>query len=44
MLDALHTRRTEADFAARIAGDNAASIDGLPALEADHPVPSAIPR
>ncbi|MEV6280073.1 pyridoxamine 5'-phosphate oxidase family protein [Nocardia sp. NPDC051832] len=44
VLDALHARRTEDDFAERIAGVNAASIDGLPALESDHPLPSAIPR
>ncbi|WP_194818539.1 pyridoxamine 5'-phosphate oxidase family protein [Nocardia sp. XZ_19_385] len=44
VLDALHARRTEDDFAERIAGVNAASIDGLPALESDHPLPSMIPR
>ncbi len=44
ILDEAHTRRTDADFARRIAGDNSASIDGLPALEADHPLPSQVPR
>lgn len=44
VLDALHRRRTDDDFARRIAGDNSASLDGLPALEPDHPLPSAIPR
>ncbi|WP_405166206.1 pyridoxamine 5'-phosphate oxidase family protein [Nocardia sp. NBC_01499] len=44
VLDTLHARRTDDDFARRIAGDNAASLDGLPALEPDHPLPSAIPR
>ncbi|WP_433657464.1 pyridoxamine 5'-phosphate oxidase family protein [Nocardia sp. CA-128927] len=44
VLDALHNRRTDEDFARRIAGDNAVSLDGLPALEPDHPLPSAIPR
>ncbi|MFC9894919.1 pyridoxamine 5'-phosphate oxidase family protein [Nocardia sp. NPDC127579] len=43
-LDALHARRTEEQFATRIAGDNATSIDGFPALEPDHPLPSSIPR
>ncbi|MFF2083014.1 pyridoxamine 5'-phosphate oxidase family protein [Nocardia sp. NPDC058176] len=42
VLDEAHTRRTDADFARRIAGDNSASIDGLPALEPDHPVPSTV--
>ncbi|PXX64343.1 pyridoxamine 5'-phosphate oxidase [Nocardia tenerifensis] len=44
VLDALHGRRTDDDFARRIVGDNATSVDGLPALEPDHPLPSAIPR
>ncbi|MFI6999884.1 pyridoxamine 5'-phosphate oxidase family protein [Nocardia sp. NPDC050175] len=44
VLDALHNRRTDEDFARRIAGDNSISLDGLPALEPDHPLPSAIPR
>ncbi|QIS11801.1 pyridoxamine 5'-phosphate oxidase family protein [Nocardia arthritidis] len=44
VLDAYHTRRTDDDFARRIGGDNAASIDGLPALEPDHPLPSSIER
>ncbi|MGW4841613.1 pyridoxamine 5'-phosphate oxidase family protein [Nocardia brasiliensis] len=44
VLDALHDRRGDDDFAKRIAGDNATNIDGLPALEPDHPLPSAIVR
>ncbi|MFC4128010.1 pyridoxamine 5'-phosphate oxidase family protein [Nocardia rhizosphaerae] len=44
VLDEAHTRRTDADFARRIAGDNAVSIDGLPALEPDHPLPSQVSR
>lgn len=44
VLDTVHGRRTDEEFAARIAGVNAASIDGLPALEPDHPLPSAVPR
>ncbi|MFE6921732.1 pyridoxamine 5'-phosphate oxidase family protein [Nocardia sp. NPDC057663] len=44
ILDEAHTRRTDADFARRIAGDNAVSIDGLPALEPDHPLPSQVSR
>ncbi|MFC4372808.1 pyridoxamine 5'-phosphate oxidase family protein [Nocardia halotolerans] len=42
VLDQAHTRRTDADFARRIAGDNSVSIDGLPALDPDHPVPSSL--
>ncbi|NKX86677.1 MULTISPECIES: pyridoxamine 5'-phosphate oxidase family protein [Nocardia] len=42
ILDEAHTRRTDEDFARRIAGDNSASIDGLPALEPDHPLPSTV--
>ncbi|MEV6218471.1 pyridoxamine 5'-phosphate oxidase family protein [Nocardia sp. NPDC051833] len=44
ILDEAHARRTDADFARRIAGDNATSIDGLPALEPDHPLPSQVTR
>ncbi|MFE3544702.1 pyridoxamine 5'-phosphate oxidase family protein [Nocardia sp. NPDC059177] len=44
VLDEAHTRRTDADFARRITGDNSVSIDGLPALEPDHPLPSALRR
>lgn len=42
ILDEAHTRRTDADFARRISGDNSVSIDGLPALEPDHPLPSQV--
>ncbi|MFF3225232.1 pyridoxamine 5'-phosphate oxidase family protein [Nocardia suismassiliense] len=44
VLDKLHGGRSDDEFARRIVGDNATSIDGLPALEPDHPIPSAIPR
>ena len=44
VLDAAHARWPDARFAQRITGDNAHSIDGLPALHPDHPVPSAVPR
>ncbi|WP_280341263.1 pyridoxamine 5'-phosphate oxidase family protein [Nocardia neocaledoniensis] len=44
VLDEAHARRTDADFARRITGDNSASIDGLPALEPDHPLPSQVSR
>ncbi|MGW4631654.1 pyridoxamine 5'-phosphate oxidase family protein [Nocardia sp. NPDC004415] len=42
VLDEAHLRRTDEDFARRIAGDNSVSIDGLPALEPDHPLPSSV--
>ncbi|MFI9508118.1 pyridoxamine 5'-phosphate oxidase family protein [Nocardia sp. NPDC052566] len=44
VLDALHARRTDDEFAQRITTVNAASIDGLPALLPDHPLPSSIER
>jgi hypothetical protein len=44
VLDSLHAKRTDDDFARRIGSDNATSIDGLPALEPDHPLPSSIVR
>ncbi|MEW5812386.1 MAG: pyridoxamine 5'-phosphate oxidase family protein [Actinomycetota bacterium] len=39
VLDDYHATLSEEKFARRIAGDNGHSIDGLPALEPDHPVP-----
>ncbi|MFJ4658891.1 pyridoxamine 5'-phosphate oxidase family protein [Nocardia sp. NPDC088792] len=44
VLDAHHARQPDEKFAGRIAGDNGHSIDGLPALDPDHPVPSQVPR
>ena len=44
VLDDAQRRKTERDWAERVAGVNAKSIDGLPALEPDHPLPTAIPR
>ncbi|WP_067686553.1 pyridoxamine 5'-phosphate oxidase family protein [Nocardia jejuensis] len=44
VLDAHHAKQPDEKFARRIAGDNSHSIDGLPALEPDHPIPSEIPR
>jgi hypothetical protein len=42
LLDDHHGRRTHEQWLPR-AGRNAESIDGLPALDPDHPVPTAIP-
>jgi predicted pyridoxine 5'-phosphate oxidase superfamily flavin-nucleotide-binding protein len=39
VLDDYHATVDDAKFARRIAGDNSQSIDGLPALEPDHPLP-----
>lgn len=44
VLDTVHANRPDGRFAHRIVGDNAHSIDGLPALHPDHPIPSAIER
>lgn len=44
VLDAHHAKQPDEKFAHRIAGDNGRSIDGLPALEPDHPLPSTIKR
>ncbi|MET8795957.1 pyridoxamine 5'-phosphate oxidase family protein [Nocardia sp. NPDC004568] len=44
VLDAHHARQPDEKFARRITGDNGHSIDGLPALDLDHPVPSQVPR
>ena len=44
VLDKRAARRTDEEWADRIGGANAASIDGLPGLEADHPLPTAVMR
>lgn len=44
VLDDYHARQPEEKFARRIAGDNSRSIDGLPAPDPDHPLPSEVPR
>ncbi|MBF6060943.1 pyridoxamine 5'-phosphate oxidase family protein [Nocardia terpenica] len=44
VLDAHHAKQSEEKFARRIVGDNGHSIDGLPALDPDHPLPSDVPR
>ncbi|AYF76259.1 pyridoxamine 5'-phosphate oxidase family protein [Nocardia yunnanensis] len=44
VLDAHHAKQPDEKFANRIAGDNGHSIDGLPALDPDHPLPSAVIR
>lgn len=44
VLDAHHAKQPEEKFAQRITGDNGHSIDGLPALDPDHPLPSTIER
>ena len=44
VLDKVHARRTPEQWAERVAGVNAKSLDGLPALDPDHPLPTAVPR
>ena len=44
VLDEVQGRRTAEEWAHRVANANAQSIDGLPGLEADHPLPTSIPR
>jgi hypothetical protein len=44
VLDKRAARREDAEWAERIAGQNAASMDGLPGLDADHPLPTAVVR
>lgn len=44
VLDDVHGRRGPDEWADRIAGVNAHSIDGLAALDADHPLPTSIRR
>ncbi|MCX0275383.1 hypothetical protein NLM24_32855 [Nocardia zapadnayensis] len=44
VLDAHHARQPDEKYARRITGDNGHSIDGLPALDLDHPLPSEVRR
>lgn len=44
VLDKVHSTRGPQDWAQRVNGGNAKSIDGLPALEPDHPLPTSVPR
>lgn len=44
VLDTLHGRRTEDEWAQRVAEVNNRSIDGLPGLEPDHPLPTTVRR
>lgn len=44
VLDTLHGRRTPDEWADRVANRNDKSIDGLPGLDPDHPLPSSVPR
>ena len=44
VLDAYHSKQPDEKYAQQIAHRNRHSIDGLPALEADHPLPPTIER
>lgn len=44
VLDKVHATRTPDEWADRVAGVNARSLDGLPALDPDHPLPPSVPR
>jgi hypothetical protein len=44
VLDTRQARRGDEEWAERITGANAASIDGLPGLDADHPLPTSVVR
>lgn len=44
VLDKVHATRTAEEWAERVAGVNAKSLDGLPALDPDHPLPTSVPR
>lgn len=44
VLDKVHATRTPEEWAERVAGVNAKSLDGLPALDPDHPLPTSVPR
>ncbi|MGH6656624.1 MAG: pyridoxamine 5'-phosphate oxidase family protein [Actinocrinis sp.] len=44
VLDDAESRRTPDEWAARVAGVNSKSLDGLPALDPDHPLPTSVPR
>jgi hypothetical protein len=44
VLDTMHGRRQPEEWAQRVAEVNNTSIDGLPGLEPDHPLPTDVPR
>ncbi len=44
VLDKVHGTRTPDDWSTRIHTVNATSLDGLPALAPDHPLPTSVPR
>ena len=44
VLDTYHARREPEEWAQRVAEVNNKSIDGLPGLEPDHPLPTDVPR
>jgi len=44
VLDTMHGRRKPEEWAQRVAEVNNTSIDGLPGLEPDHPLPTDVPR
>jgi hypothetical protein len=44
VLDDVHRKRTAEEWEHRVKNANAHSLDGLPALESDHPLPTSIPR
>jgi hypothetical protein len=44
VLDKTHKVRTPEGWAERVAGVNARSLDGLAALDGDHPLPTSVPR
>jgi len=44
VLDKVHGTRSAEEWAVRVAGVNAKSLDGLPALDPDHPLPTSVPR
>ena len=44
VLDTMQGRRTSEEWAQRVAEVNNKSIDGLPGLEPDHPLPTEVPR
>jgi hypothetical protein len=44
VLDTVQGRRTADEWAQRVAEVNNTSIDGLPGLEPDHPLPTEVPR
>jgi hypothetical protein len=44
VLDTVQGRRKPDEWAQRVAAVNNTSIDGLPGLEPDHPLPTDVPR